>query len=379
MQIAILGHQPQISLAELESLYPSSNIQTLNRQAAILEAEINVDELGGTIKTAEPIVDKTSVDECLSFIEHYYKADLPQSKINLGFSYYGASAPSDFGRKILGLKKNLKKAGMSVRIVNQINDKVLNSAQVTYNKLLTDKGCEWMIIKKHGLFVVAKTLSVQDVDQFAARDFERPFRDAQNGMLPPKLALTLVNLATSGKESGTVLDPFCGTGVVLQEALLRGFDATGTDINPAMAHASVANLDWLKSKLDIKGKYSTEQGDATKHNWGEFDFVAAETYLGPPLTSYANEAFFAAHLREINDIHEAFLSNIHAQAKPGTRLALAIPAWAKPGNRYQRLPLVDHIEKLGYNHLDFHSTKRPLMYHRDGQYVARDVVVIERK
>jgi hypothetical protein len=36
---------------------------------------------------------------------------------------------------------------------------------------------------------------VQDIDAYAERDFERPMRDAFVGMLPPKLAQIMLNLA----------------------------------------------------------------------------------------------------------------------------------------------------------------------------------------
>ncbi len=53
---------------------------------------------------------------------------------------------------------------------------------------------------------------MQDVDEYAARDQARPKRDAYVGMLPPKLAQTLINNAygneLSGEKRVTVLDPF---------------------------------------------------------------------------------------------------------------------------------------------------------------------------
>lgn len=40
------------------------------------------------------------------------------------------------------------------------------------------------------------------------------------------------------EDQGTVLDPFCGVGTTLVEALLRGHNAVGFEINPYAAHAS---------------------------------------------------------------------------------------------------------------------------------------------
>lgn len=71
------------------------------------------------------------------------------------------------------------------------------------------------------------------------RDYGRPARDARVGMLPPKLAQIMLNLSVKDEKSGTVLDPFCGTGVLLQEAALAGFDFIGSDIEPRMVEMTL--------------------------------------------------------------------------------------------------------------------------------------------
>lgn len=64
-----------------------------------------------------------------------------------------------------------------------------------------------------------RTSFVQDIESYTARDQARPMRDARVGMLPPKLAQIIINLALSNNDITEVLDPFCGTGVVLQEGI----------------------------------------------------------------------------------------------------------------------------------------------------------------
>ena len=65
---------------------------------------------------------------------------------------------------------------------------------------------------------------------------DKPYRDMRRGMLPPKLARSLVNLAIGAKSPSdmTILDPFCGTGTVLMEAMLLGTHVVGTDLAPAV-------------------------------------------------------------------------------------------------------------------------------------------------
>jgi tRNA G10 N-methylase Trm11 len=108
-------------------------------------------------------------------------------------------------------------------------------------------------------------------------------------MLPPKLAQIMINLAVGDVDKGVILDPFCGTGVVLQEAALMGFDIYGTDIDSRMIEYSGKNLDWLSRVRDLQLTTSNFQltiGDATDFKWKQpIDFVVTETYLGRPYAS----------------------------------------------------------------------------------------------
>ena len=111
----------------------------------------------------------------------------------------------------------------------------LGSAQIIHNSLTKQNGAELIIFKQNGSLQLAHTIHEQNIEAYAARDQARPKRDARVGMLPPKLAQTIINLASGPHlPNQTLLDPFCGTGVVLQEALLMGYNVYGTDIEPKM-------------------------------------------------------------------------------------------------------------------------------------------------
>jgi tRNA G10 N-methylase Trm11 len=139
----------------------------------------------------------------------------------------------------------------------------LNSAQVLHNKLTTKGAWELLVIKDGKNTILAQTIFVQDIEAYAARDQARPARDARVGMLPPKLAQIMINLANPPKDAA-ILDPFCGTGVVLQEAMLMGFSTVGTDLEARMVEYTKKNLDWLNDKFQpLNSNYKVEQGDAT--------------------------------------------------------------------------------------------------------------------
>ncbi len=198
-------------------------------------------------------LDKTDLSEAFKHLQTMIPEHLqylPDGKLQLGVSVYGEKAQRDWLlRQMLTLKKVVKKAGRSVRIIENKSE-ALESAQVLYNKLTGPLGWEILLIKDGEDFVVAQTTAVQNIDDYSKRDFDRPKRDAFVGMLPPKLAQIMINLAV-GKMANvdeetkptTILDPFCGTGVVLQEAMIMGYSVIGSDLSEKMVDYTQENLD----------------------------------------------------------------------------------------------------------------------------------------
>ncbi len=85
------------------------------------------------------------------------------------------------------------------------------------------------------------TIHIQDIDAYAERDLEKS-RDMAVGMLPPKLAQTMINLAigpTLVNEKIHLYDPFCGLGTVQIESLYMGISQIyASDVSPEMTAAT---------------------------------------------------------------------------------------------------------------------------------------------
>ena len=107
--------------------------------------------------------------------------------------------------------------------------------------------------------------------------------------------------------------------------------------------------------------------------------TACETYLGRPLTSLPDPETLNRIIQDVNTIHKKFLQNVVRQTEKGFRMCIAVPAW-KTKNGFKHLPTLDHLEELGYNRVSFvHVKTSDLIYHREDQTVARELVVIVRK
>ena len=193
-----------------------------------------------------------------------------------------------------------------------------------------------------------------------------------------------------------ILDPFCGTGVILQEAVLMGYNAYGSDIEPRMVEYTKTNMDWLSQKYAIAEKCERylEIGDGTNHTWEQkFGCVASEVYLGRHFSASPSPDVLRQVKSDVNIIIKKFLKNLSKQTKPGFRLCLAVPAWSstlrdepsgsdsneKIDSGFLHLPLLDSLEELGYNRVSFvHASNEDLIYHREGQIVARELVALTR-
>ncbi len=418
MFISILGRQPGLSLAELEVLFGAERITKLSDQAALIDDEApDVNKLGGSIKIIENVYrfEASNWQQTTSMITKFIKdhtLNYGKGKMNIGLSVYddATAKPKDIQKYLINTKKEMRSAGLSVRVIP--NKKVeLNSAQVLHNKLTAEKNAEFVLIKtnKNNMYWIGRTHSVQDIEALARRDQGRPKRDSRVGMLPPKLALMMVNLGSTRRETGvgsqtlaiaglnehkqeisdntskTILDPFCGTGVVLQESLLLGYNVYGTDLEQRMIEYTNDNLQWLVNN-HLGGDpafqppaIQLEQGDARYHKWTKpLDTVICETYLGPPMSSAPAPDKLAVVRSEVNSLLKTFLRNIHKQLDLGASLCVAVPAW-RVGGKILHLNLLDDLEKLGYTRRVLkHASNEELIYRRPNQTVAREILILER-
>ena len=72
---------------------------------------------------------------------------------------------------------------------------------------------------------------------------KKPF--SYSNALKVSVSRALVNIAIGTKENCKVIDPCCGIGTVLIEALSMGVDIIGYEINPSIGYNAIRNLDYF--------------------------------------------------------------------------------------------------------------------------------------
>ncbi|MDO4271416.1 MAG: hypothetical protein Q4C83_00315 [Candidatus Saccharibacteria bacterium] len=403
----ILGRQPEISLAELQAVFGvQPQLVTSNVALLDIDRELALSELprmGSILRAAEVIDDNFTfnhahLDELTTKV--FAKVD---GKITLGVSFFDKQASKRSAINISqSIRERLIKAGNSVRLVPS-DDTTLSTATVLHNKLATGnpKKVELNFIRitkalsprsttkilqvTSPTYVVTRTIYVQDITAYTFRDRERPRRDARNGMLPPKLAQTMINLARSASTGATnkslILDPFCGTGVVLQEAALMGMNVCGTDLNPTMINYSQINLDWLAHTHRVAVNAQLTVGNACNFNWKTWlepqaiTLIASETYLGHPYTTAPSMDELYININNCDTIIGKFLRNLAKQLASGTGICLGVPAWFI-NDRIYHLHCIDKLSEYDFNNKAIGAN---LIYHRPEQIVGRELLVLQKR
>ena len=391
--VAIAGRQPLISLAEIQALYDKA-ARLVGKKLVFFEINEDGEEnispdinrLGGSLKLGRFF--NTDFSKLAKFLATTH----PEGKITLGISDFSKQKKSGLAKqKSMELKRSLARVGRSVRVITS-NEPEISSATAHHNQLGEKAGCFEIFLIDREIYL---SLGTQNITAYTERDQARPARDAKVGMLPPKLAQILINLCGKLPEGARVLDPFCGTGMVLQEAAIMGYVPYGTDLNERMVEYSKKNLSWLFNERNRKrfkilpGLIQKKDqilnaisvGDATSFTWeGEIDAVAFEGYLGAPMSKPPVDIKFKTEKAKCREIAMGFMKNITPQIKSGTPVVVALPAWLRENGKYAGLNILDEIQEMGYNFEKFQDlSQSDLLYYREGQIVAREIIVIRKR
>ncbi len=332
-----------------------------------------------------------SADFDLKILTEILATKANNKAMNFGLTVYATKDVNKNKFNGLGIKvkKELKTLGLPVRWVCGKGGADIAPAAVAKLKM-TEQGTDFcLFIDRENVFI-GVTTQVQDADAWSLRDYGRPARDEISGMLPPKLARIMVNIARV--ESGeTIIDPFCGCGTILMEAALATEAKTiiGTDINNRQIEFSEKNISWLIKEKILTAKDAKriliKKADAriiTKTIDKKIDAVITEGFLGPPLSGDETWETLESNVLTISDLWRKTYQALFPILKPKARLVCIWPSF-KTSHGTARVNLSDDENFLKqYRMINplqiWDNSNDPLLYHRPGQRVMRRIVVLEK-
>lgn len=382
----ILGNHPDLSVAEIWSvLGDNANYLFYGAGALIVEApSLDVSalnrRLGGVVKMGE-VLDLVPDLADRNIKEPIKELLIKATKPLFGISLYGAR--HDFLKLALTLKKEIKIAERSPRYVTS-REKVLSSVVVEQNKL-TSGGTEIVLIKTHNGYWLGRTLVVQPFKELSARDYGRPARDDASGMLPPKLAQMMINLAGLDVKK-KLLDPFCGSGTILSEAVLMGYGSLmGTDLSDKAVEDSERNFQFQIANFKKDSSEQIAKAEFFKCDvrrlsaeikMGEVDFIVTEPYLGPQRPG----ADLRKVKKELDELYSQAIGQFRRVLKAGGRVVMIWPRMTDGRRIVDIEPVIDGFKMMNpWPRQLTDKQPRELVYGREGQRVWRQIVILVKK
>ena len=320
-------------------------------------------------------------------------------KKQFGVSIYALDPTLQFREEVTRIafliKKILQDQAQSVRaVLPQFPAQALSSVQVNENQLL-QKGAEIIVICGNQRIFVGKTLIVQNYEDYGRRDFQRPARDEKVGMIPPKVAQTMLNLALPLKPLEYILDPFCGCGTILQEAILMGYQAIGSDLEQKMIENSEKNLEWFRNRYHVPpNRYKLFKSHAAEISIQlpkyKVAAVVTEGTLGPIYGKVPKKTEMQANFKNLEKLYDQVFKEFKKILAPGSKVVISLPAYKTRLSDYEFMPSLDFVLQNGYTILDPLSEglttkyrflrvtpRKSMIYDRRDQIVAREIFIFQ--
>jgi tRNA G10 N-methylase Trm11 len=379
----ISGKNWILSLAELISYFNARNkkfqIEYFSREFFIFNFEETLDpsvigDLGGTIKIGETKITLSTEIVKESFLmkskqaQKEIKQTLAASSIPLGMKpekvLFGVSVyftDNSFSpvagrmQRLIGsaIKDELANKGIKANFLGYSSDRKqvqLSHVEVLKKGLVENKAEVLFCIGKKETWV-STTIAVHNPFEFQKRDVQKPNQRVIFAM-SPRMARIMVNLSACYKGK-ILLDPFCGVGTILQEALLEKAVVIGMDVNPWCIKAAGENLEWVSREYGLEGPdFRVLQGDigrmVQKVGLESVDCVVSEPDLGPALREVPTSPYAERIIEKLKPLFFRFIEEAYLALKPQGRLVLVTPYIKTRSNEAIMMPIDAQIEKVGF-------------------------------
>ncbi|PIQ79561.1 hypothetical protein COV81_01695 [Candidatus Peregrinibacteria bacterium CG11_big_fil_rev_8_21_14_0_20_41_10] len=393
-----VSRQPELTVAELSATLNDIEYIKLTSDYLQIQTDQQLDQafinrLGSTPKIYKIITELTEAD--LDSLETHIASQIGSFALNWETN---KNFEQQFKKDTLSrLKKALKLTATSkVRYLNKgvtnVKDAYLLDQGFTHHKVT-----EFTILSWEDNYLLLQAVAIQDINSYSFRDFEKPTRDMNRGMFPPKLAQILINIATSNIEKPVIYDPFCGIGTVAIEASLQQIPSFNSDISGQAIIDTHTNMAWINQKFaNSSTNWKAIEADATRLEnvdlpWDEITSIVTEGFLGPIINKSKSKHSPHDHFRQLEKLYLEFLESLATKIKKGTKVVFCLPVHhTTETNLHFCKKIVENLQNLGYSKLAFFPdtvkevlglklTERDTMvYIRSNQYVGREIVLAQK-
>ena len=361
--------------------YPDQNVMLVDslnyqnpRELPKDPNQLLLDRLGGTIRFSEVIGENLDLN---TLVSKCHDILVSERKRKIGFTVLGTHQKTVLNQLIKHTKAESVAGDHNWRVENH-QGKNLNSGQIFERRLL-QKGIEFVVLEQPDeTFILAQTVANQNLRNYDLRDRKKPWRDSKMGMLPPRLAQILINLA-SPKLTDLIIDPFCGSGTVCGEAAILGNPTQGSDLNPDFIAGAQENFQFLSEKFRFKpesGKFLTS--DVRDLDWENLSgVVATEGWLGENFEKRPSRNTINENADKIVQLWQQVFEKLENSGI--TSLVFCVPAW---NFHSEKISISDQVlsaaEKHGYKSTRPFGGQDTFIYEREGAFVGREICVVRK-
>jgi len=363
----ILGRDIELSLLELESYFLARDIEYkvkkqnenfLHLQLPNLKFKQVIKDLGGVSKILK-LVKKLDEEPLYTGKKH---------RINYAVSRYDETDGTETHKY---LKQRFKEEKLKAMLKkSHRKEPYLMPSEIIKNNILT-QGFEIVMYNKKTWL----TIACYNPKEYEKRDLKRPVQRPLHTM-SLRLAKILINL-TAAKPGKTILDPFCGIGTLLQEALLEGYNAIGVDKERDCIVSAQKNLNWLQKTYKIHNDVTLVHSSAVSLQDVKFvDAVATEPYLGPFLKKLPTQGKALQIVKELVPLYDSIMKSL-AQKTRG-RIVFMVPRFRLYDGKRITVPFEKIFKKHGLRTVrSKFGIKLPIIYTGQKSKIEREIWVLE--
>ncbi|MGD0645022.1 MAG: DNA methyltransferase [Candidatus Bathyarchaeia archaeon] len=347
------GESESLPAAEVKAIleaegYRYENDEVLD-QTLLLEADLS------SVQTVQVRAAFTRLCALELFKSDAIETDIAEAAGNTDFKSV-LKPEESFSVRINRIKNYADQAINTMRLEGKLGEIILQRTENTKVNLKSPDKTFIGIVTNEKLVFGLKITEIQTKTFSERRPRRKPF--FHPSAMPSKLARCMVNLAHA-KSEDLVLDPFCGTGTSLIEAIYIGCHALGVDAQKRMV---------LGCRKNLKHFHITPEGlvlaDARQMPFIKVDCVVTDPPYGRSSSTLKSTT---------KQLAQEVLASTHNLLRAGQRICIALPIQVNGLGQVEHtsVEISEFVENLGFHCLESHK----VYVHRT---LTREIMVYEK-
>ncbi len=379
----ILGRNPLLSKAEILSYFEREGIELVNSSiklnGLLIETsnELNLKKmlegLGGTI-AAGKVLFSGNID--------FLKKEIEKKPIYFGrenkvvYSMLNFSKEDIFSEMADAVKINFRNERLKARYKGVGGTIKMQSGEIARGSpekiMLRDRNYFVFGDKEISFGLLEESYNSEEAEK---KDMKKPYR-RESLAISPRLARILVNLSQV-KKNEILIDPFCGIGVIVGEALLKEINVIGVDIDKDAIDNAKKNIEWLKNNYKINARAIIINKDSAEVRIDKADGIATEPYLGELMTRIPSKERALQIISGFEQLMINVLNNLKKGLKKEVKVAFTSPLIKSQNGKIScKINRICEGTGLRVYQIKNSDIAFPIREFRPDQIVGRDIFVL---